>query len=1343
MRKLFTLLLAVAASVGTMLAWDYERVQIGDLYYNLDATNQTAEVTYQNSNYPYWSTTITTANIPASVAYNSKTYSVTSIGESAFDGCGGLTSIEIPNSVTSIGIGVFRDCNSLHTIIIPDGVESIEREAFSHSGVSSITFPGSVSTIGDMAFSDCMNLQSVTFNEGNTIIGYGAFRMCNNLSSVTFPNSLTTIGSYAFENCGLSAITIPSGVTNIADGAFAECSNLNSISVDAGNTKYDSRNNCNAIIETSSNTLLTGCVNTIIPETVTGIGGDAFHGCYGLDSIHIPDGVRFLGESAFAYSAIKSISLPGSVRTIGKNAFDHCSQLTSISLSEGLDTIGYAGIYSCDKLTSIVLPHSLKSIDSYGFGYCNKLTSVEFLSETPPSIGNYGCFVSSPCEFIIPCGTENAYLNALNASDRYSFDISRFRPKAEFSYSIYSSSQVQGSVVITKHITCEDLTLSFRIDIAEGGNFIQWSDGSTEIERTITITQDTVIVALFGRMDCIEASGTCGAQGDNLTWELSCDSVLTIRGTGAMEDFGFARAPWYSYGTRGKIKSVIISEGVINIGNYAFYQAFNLDSVYIPSSVTSLGGEAFAISGLHKFTIPNTVTSIGEHVFSNCKSLESVSLSTGLTTISANAFYGCDRLTSVTIPNTITRIDSSAFSFCLSLDSIDIPNSIQYIGGSAFSVCESLKSIEIPNSVSYLAGNAFEYCSVLRTIEVASDNPYYCDLDGVVYSKDKTTVVSYPRGKHGAYVILEGVTSIGSNAFSVCDSLTAIDIPHSVNSISRGAFRGCVNLDSVIIPNNVTTIGTEAFRSCKFTSLEIGNNVVNIGEWAFGGNPNLISLEIPNSVKTIGKAAFMDCIGLNNIKVGNGVTNISTFAFFDCPNVSSFTILAPMPPVFDGNAFGTISQTTSLFVPCASLNQYQQASQWNSFANIFPLDTIEINLNLTVNDTLYGNVELLQKRYLTCDKQEYVIRANAQEGYQFIQWSDGSTDNPRTIELTQDQSIVAEFEPVLMATDLAMIYIDGIPVEGFETNKYSYTFRFPAGTSETNIPTADDITWELGDEYQTVSVSQTASTVVLNVTSGRGYAKTYVLAFVIENPNQFTVTTLSNNEEWGDVSGGNTYNENSTVIISALASEGYQFYHWNNSIKDNPYAFTLTQDTSFVAMFLPNTEEGIVSDVTSNSIHMEWNVKPWGNHGYWVWIYVDQNHEQWYCKMRFQTNGVLDKFYWGPASHHYDASMPSHVKPQNLHRTPARYLEASTVISYDLTELDAATTYFFTIEGVDEAEQVISAQAGVFTTEGTIPSLIEQPEGTAPLTTTKIIKNGHLFILRGEKVYNAQGALVK
>ena len=184
--KLFTLLLAVAAGVGTMFAWDYERVQIGDLYYNLDATSQTAEVTSQNSSYPYWSTTITTANIPASVTYNFVTYSVTSIGQCAFYGCSGLTSVTIPNSVTSIGNYAFSNC----------------------SGLTSVTIPNSVTSIGDYAFAGCSGLTSVTIGNSVTSIGDYAFAACSGLTSVTIPNSVTSIGYWAFGGCsGLSSIT--------------------------------------------------------------------------------------------------------------------------------------------------------------------------------------------------------------------------------------------------------------------------------------------------------------------------------------------------------------------------------------------------------------------------------------------------------------------------------------------------------------------------------------------------------------------------------------------------------------------------------------------------------------------------------------------------------------------------------------------------------------------------------------------------------------------------------------------------------------------------------------------------------------------------------------------------------------------------------------------------------------------------------------------------------------------------------------------------------------------------------------------------------------------------------
>ena len=158
-QKLFTLLLAVAASVGTMFA----STKIGDLYYNLDATNQTAEVTSQSSSYPYWSTTITTANIPSSVTYNSVSYSVTSIGEEAFYECSSLTSVTIPNSVTSIGQEAFAYCNGLTSVTIGNSVTSIGKYAFSGcTGLTSVTIGNSVTSIGDRAFSGCSGLTSVT-----------------------------------------------------------------------------------------------------------------------------------------------------------------------------------------------------------------------------------------------------------------------------------------------------------------------------------------------------------------------------------------------------------------------------------------------------------------------------------------------------------------------------------------------------------------------------------------------------------------------------------------------------------------------------------------------------------------------------------------------------------------------------------------------------------------------------------------------------------------------------------------------------------------------------------------------------------------------------------------------------------------------------------------------------------------------------------------------------------------------------------------------------------------------------------------------------------------------------
>ncbi len=390
------------------------------LYYKITSDTEVC-VTYRDKNLNSYSGDI---RIPRKTIIDGVVYDVTAIGDSAFYNCTDLTSVLMPYSIKSIGLRSFSSCTKLDNVIIPDSVKTIEESAFYL----------------------CRNLKNVTLGNSVTSIGFVAFGQCSLLTNITFPHSVTSIGISAFYYCDLSDIFIPNSVTSIGGGAFMGCRNLMSITVEDGNPNYDSRNNCNAIIESATNTLITGSVNTIIPNTVTSIASsafcasnisditfpesvtsighhafwfctnlteliipctitsmdDSFVGCYGLTRILVDEDNPIYDSRDNCNAIIKTSTntliagcdnsiIPNSVTAIGNYAFYWC-RFSSVSIPDMVTSIGFSAFAENKSLKSVTIGKSVINIGQYAFEQCRSLTEVTCLAPTPPTMYDDYCF---------------------------------------------------------------------------------------------------------------------------------------------------------------------------------------------------------------------------------------------------------------------------------------------------------------------------------------------------------------------------------------------------------------------------------------------------------------------------------------------------------------------------------------------------------------------------------------------------------------------------------------------------------------------------------------------------------------------------------------------------------------------------------------------------------------------------------------------------------------------------------------------------------------------------------------------------------------------------------------
>ena len=354
------------------------------------------------------------------------------------------------------------------------------------------------------------------------------------------------------------------------------------------------------------------------------------------------------------------------------------------------------------------------------------------------------------------------------------------------------------------------------------------------------------------------------------------------------------------------LTSVTIPTSVTRIGFNAFYGCNGLKSVTIPSSVTSIGPAAFTCDKLteitvdalnpnyssengvlfdHRkaklvqypggktgnYTIPSSVTSIGQKAFYYCESLTSVTIPTSVTSIGPYAFHGCSGLTSVTIPSSVISIGNEAFFICSGLTTVTISRGVTSIGLDAFYACDELTSVHIPSSVTSIGQGAFQ-CGKLTKITVDALNPKYSSEDGVLFDGQKTTLVQYPMAKNGDYTIPSGVTRVEDIAFYYCYRITGLTFPSSL-----------------------TSTGEYAFYDCSLTSLKFPNNLTSFGKGAFSNCYGIKSVTIPSGVTSIGDNAFESCYGLKNVTIGSGVTHIGKNAFYYCTSLTTATFLGNAP----------------------------------------------------------------------------------------------------------------------------------------------------------------------------------------------------------------------------------------------------------------------------------------------------------------------------------------------------------------------------------------------------------------------------------------------------------------
>jgi len=776
-----------------------------------------------------------------------------------------------------------------------------------------------------------------TNNGAITITGYTGTNSNVVIPDMTNGYPVTSIGGF-YTSTSLTNVTIPDSVTNIANGVFVYQSSLTTITVDAQNAYYSSSN---GILFDKHQIILIQAPGGIagsytIPNSVTSISDDAFEDCGSLTNVTFGTNVTSIGNNTFnSCASLNGITIPGGVTNIGSEAFYYCSSLSNVVLGTNITSIGSGAFADCQSLTAITVDQqNLLFCSTNGILFDKPQTT---LIQAPGGMaGNYGVPAS-----VIVIGDE------------------------AFSF-------------------CTKLT-------------------------GITIPDSVTNIGSQAFYDCYSLASL--QMGTN---------VVSIGD--------------YAFNSCFSLTSLTIPNRVTSIGVGAFEFCGSLTNVTMGMNVTSIGDYAFAsCSVLTGITFPNSVANVGNDAFNYCGSLTNVTFGTNVTTIGRDAFAFCSSLTSITIPSSVTNIVGSSLGIvrigfeappvnvpiemvanCGRLNAImvdehnrfysssngilfdkpqatlleapggfagsyAIPANVTSVGAEAFQNCASLTRIAIPNSVTNIGTAAFADCGSLTAMTVDGQNMHYSSINGILFDKPQTTLIQFPGGIGGSYAVSNGITSIGSTAFSGCSNLTSIAIPNSVTNIGNSTFNGCL-YSGIFFAGNAPSITSSGLSIVFLIPPIFGNNFYNPNAEAvyylpgttgwgatfdglpaylwvppyvctttsnsitisgYNGSDGSISIsDVINGlpVTTIASGAFDNSggLGLTNIIIGANVTSIGNYAFASCYSLTSITIPNSVTSIGSGAFAFCDSLKSAYFQGNAPSADSSVFFHWSVLFPIFP-----------------------------------------------------------------------------------------------------------------------------------------------------------------------------------------------------------------------------------------------------------------------------------------------------------------------------------------------------------------------------------------------------------------------